>query len=131
MHAKSKPAFPYPAATLPGEADILATVIANLADHDAKLVYADWLEEHGDPRGPLLRNFVTAYRAGKKLPKATAAPAPWRALVGITLLTKIRGTALAPKAEQLLALPMPAISFRSMRAAESRLPIGVSKLGGR
>ena len=47
---------------LPGEADVLANVLADLSDHDAKLVYADWLEERDDRRGPLLRKFVTAYQ---------------------------------------------------------------------
>ena len=62
---KPKSAFSDPAAALPGEADILANVLADLSDHDAKLVYADWLEERDDPRGELLRKFVTAHRAGK------------------------------------------------------------------
>ena len=83
------PAFPKPAAVLSGEADILANVIANLTDDHAKLVYADWLEDHDDKRGPLLREFITAYRYGKKLPAVKSAPKPWRDLVGMTLLAKI------------------------------------------
>ena len=30
------------------------------------LVYADWLEERDDSRGPLLRKFVNAFRSKKK-----------------------------------------------------------------
>src|SRR4051794_23842402 len=102
-----RPAIPNPAATLPGEADILANVLTNLSDDPAKLVYADWLEEHDDPRGPLLRRFVTAYRGSKKLPQAKSTPQPWRDLVGITLIARLRGTDLAARTDQLLALARP------------------------
>jgi uncharacterized protein (TIGR02996 family) len=123
--------FPDPVAKLPGEADILANVLADLSDHDAKLVYADWLEEHGDARGPLLRNFLTAYRAGKKtLPPINAAPKPWRDLVGITLMRRLVGTDFAPVADKLLALARPAIAFKSTKAAEKTLAVGASRLGG-
>jgi uncharacterized protein (TIGR02996 family) len=37
------------------EAALLAGVRANKKDDSARLVYADWLEERGDPRGELLR----------------------------------------------------------------------------
>jgi uncharacterized protein (TIGR02996 family) len=131
MPAKTKQAFPSPAAVLPGEAYILANVIGNLADHDAKLVYADWLEEHDDPRGPVLRGFVTAYRAGQKLPPVKSASQPWRDLVGITLVAQTRDTALAANADQLLALARPSIAYESAKAAENSLPVGASKLGGR
>jgi uncharacterized protein (TIGR02996 family) len=136
MPAKPRPAFARPAAALPGEADILATVLADLSDHDAKLVYADWLEEHDDRRGPLLRSFVTAYRAGKKLPAVKSAPQPWRNLVGLTLMAKFRDTALAPRADRVLAAVRPAISFWSQRARRSAdqprsVPVGASKSGGR
>ena len=129
---KSRPAFPSPAAVLPGEADILAKVIENLADHDAKLVYADWLEERDDPRGPMLREFITAYRGGKKkLPKVSAAPKSWRDLVGITLMMRIRETALGPVADQLLGVAKPAIAFRTVKAPESLIWSGTSKVGGK
>jgi uncharacterized protein (TIGR02996 family) len=128
---KSKSPFPQPAAVLPGEADILANVIANLADHDAKLVYADWLEERDDPRGPLLREFVTAYRAGTKLPKVKSAPKPWRDLVAITLMGELRGSPLFAKGDRLLALARPAIVHDPTNAPEASLPVGTSKFGGR
>lgn len=131
MPAKPKSPFPDPAAKLPGEADMLANVLADLSDHDAKLVYADWLEEHNDKRGPLLRKFVNAYRAGKKLPSVKSAPQPWRDLVGITLMLKVRGTALAPQVDNLLALARPAISYKATFAAENTLPVGASRFGGR
>lgn len=124
-----KPAIPNPAATLPGEADILANVVANLADDHAKLVYADWLEDRDDPRGPLLRNFVTAYRAGKKLPAVKSAPQPWRDLVGITLIEQAR-PALARHTDTLLRLARPASTFEATQEPGANLEVGASKLGG-
>src|SRR5262249_51631543 len=126
-----KPAFPDLAAVLPGEAGVLANVLADLSDHDAKLVYADWLEEHHDPRGPLLRDVVAAWRTGKKLPALKAAAKAWRDLVGITLMEKLRDSALAPRADRVLAAVRPGITFRNPRAAERSLPVGASKSGGR
>jgi uncharacterized protein (TIGR02996 family) len=131
MPAKPKPAFPNPAARLPGELDILANVLVDLSDHDAKLVYADWLEEREDRRGPLLRNFITAYRAGKRLPAVKSAPKSWCALVGLPLMAKLRATALAPLANTILALAQPAITLGYERAPEHVLAVGSSKFGGR
>lgn len=37
------------------EEQFLAEIAAFPAEHSCKLVYADWLEEHGDPRGELIR----------------------------------------------------------------------------
>ncbi len=128
MPPAPKPAIPNPAAVLPGEADILAAVISDLSDDTAKLVYADWLQDRDDPRGPLLRNFVTAFRAGKKLPAVKASP--WRDLVGVTLMAKVRGTVLEAKADQLLALAKPALTFKPVKASEKSLAVGASKFGG-
>src|SRR5438067_2599438 len=125
-----KPAFPEPAATLPGEADILATVVANPADDTAKLVYADWLEEHDDPRGPFLRQCVAAFLAGKKLPDAKSVPKPWYDLVGLALLRKIRIAEMTAHADKILRLARPAIVVKSRRAAEAKLPLGASRFGG-
>ncbi len=129
MPAKSQSALPNPAAVLPGEADVLANVLADLSDHDAKLVYADWLEEHDDPRGPLLRKFVTAYRAGKKLPAVKSAPEPWRDLVGITLIEKAQEW-LASHTDKFLRLARPAFRLESSDTPDEDIPIGANKLGG-
>lgn len=50
------------------EADFLAAIQADPDDDDLRLVYADWLEERGDPRSEYLRVMVhlaTRQRAGK------------------------------------------------------------------
>ena len=125
------PAFSNPSAILPGEADILANVLAHLSDYTAKLVYADWLEDRDDPRGPLLREFVNAYLAGRTLPDVTSAPEPWCDLVGITLIDKSQES-LARHTNTLLRLARPAlrldISPEPIR--EDEIPVGSSKVGG-
>jgi uncharacterized protein (TIGR02996 family) len=130
MRAKPKSAFSALAATLPGEAGILATVLADLSDHNAKLVYADWLEDRDDPRGPLLRKFVLAQRDRTKLPALTGAPKAWRDLLGLTLTVELQNSPLATREAQILALARPAIEFNSVKSPERSLAVGASKLGG-
>ena len=38
------------------EAAFIAALVAEPSDRTAALVFADWLDERGDPRGPMLRN---------------------------------------------------------------------------
>lgn len=52
--AKMKAAQPAKAASPKDGAKLLAQILANPADDQARLVYADWLTEHGDPRGELI-----------------------------------------------------------------------------
>jgi uncharacterized protein (TIGR02996 family) len=42
------------------ELSFLSAVVENFSDDVPTLIYADWLEERGDPRGPFLRSFVEA-----------------------------------------------------------------------
>jgi uncharacterized protein (TIGR02996 family) len=126
----NRPAFPQLAATLPGEADILASVVADLSDDTAKLVYADWLQERDDPRGQFLRENLVAVRAGAKLPTPKFAPQPWLDLVGLTLLRRIHLAELDTHAGKILRLARPALTFKSAKAADSRIAVGASKLGG-
>jgi uncharacterized protein (TIGR02996 family) len=131
MPAKPKSPFPNPAAPLPGEADVLANVLVDLSDHAAKLVYADWLEEHNDTRGPLLRSFITAYLTGKKLPSVKSVPKPWRDLVGFSVVARARDSVLVDILDPVLAAARPAIAYTTRKAAEKTLPVGTSKFGGR
>lgn len=136
----------------PGEAEMLSAVLANLTDDLPKLVYADWLEERGDPRGVFLREFTTAARNGKKLPKPRKLSESWLDLVGYPLIAvpRERGVPLPRELSQLpewasLASPeswastppenllrdaRPALSFISKKAKDDALPIGASKFGG-
>jgi uncharacterized protein (TIGR02996 family) len=127
---KSKPTFPAPAAVLPGEAEMLAAVVADPGDETAKLAYADWLEERDDPRGPFLREQLVAVRAGEKLPTPKFAPRPWLDLVGLSLLRKINIADLTEHTDKFLRLARPALTFEPARAADKILPVGTSKFGG-
>lgn len=123
--------FPMPAAAAhPGEADVLAHVLADQSDDAAKLVYADWLQDRDDPRGPLLRDSVAAFRAGQTLPSAKAAPRPWCDLVGVTLMRNILASGLTAHADAFLRLARPALDYKAVRTADKKIPVGASKLGG-
>jgi uncharacterized protein (TIGR02996 family) len=144
--------FPDPAAVLPGEAAMLAAVLANLTDDLPKLVYADWLEERGDERGVFLREFTTAARNGKKLPKPKKLSESWLDLVGYPLIAipRERGVPLprelsqvpewaslaSPESwastppEHLLRDALPALTFSSEKAKDSTLPVVVRRFGG-
>jgi len=131
MPPKSKTAFPHPAVVHHGEADILASVLADQSDDTAKLVYADWLQEHDDPRGKLLRDSVTAFRAGKKLPFTKKVAKPWLDLVGLTLYGKLLTHDFTAHANNILRLARPAVTFESARAVDLKLMVTASKFGGR
>jgi uncharacterized protein (TIGR02996 family) len=120
--------FPAPAATLPGEADLLAAVLADPGDDTARLVYADWLDEHDDPRGKYLRDTVTAFRNGTNLPPPASRFKCWRNLVGIDLMRRLK-TATA-FSDVVLRLARPAVSVLTTRAADAKIPVGASKFGG-
>ena len=42
-------------ATMSEEAAFIAALVAEPSDRTAALVFADWLDERGDPRGAMLR----------------------------------------------------------------------------
>jgi uncharacterized protein (TIGR02996 family) len=123
---------PDPAAVLEGEGEMLAAVTANLADHTSKLVYADWLEERDDPRGPFLREFVQAAQGGRPLPTADGLSAGWCETVGLLLVGRIRKFDLEPYQDRLLTLARPVLELNDVTlTAERSIPPGGSKLGGR
>lgn len=59
----------------PGEEGFLQEIHADPVDELAYLVYADWLEERGDPRCEFLRGFSKLYFRGDKLSVADRAAA--------------------------------------------------------
>jgi uncharacterized protein (TIGR02996 family) len=123
------------AATLPGEAAILATVVTHPNDDTAKLVYADWLEEHDDPRGPFLRKFVSAVQKGSDLPAppddSEELRAGWLELMGRSLITQIRDLGLDKHRSAIMALARPAVALVTQSPCpENKVPIGSTKFGG-
>ena len=112
-----------------GERDWLTAVVAAPLDDLKKLVYADWLEERGDPRAAFLRGYVEAAKAmdPAKLPPADGLPEEWLALIGYRI-TQIIAPALW---EAAFKLARPALRLTETKVKEATLPDGVSKLGGR
>src|SRR5688572_7487802 len=72
---------------MPTEADFLAAIHAEPDDETNKLVFADWLEEHGDLRAGLVRRIVRyqdltdkaadCFERGGVLPLLDGRFAPW------------------------------------------------------
>ena len=122
-------ALPEPAAALPGEAAILAHVLSDLSDETAKLVYADWLEDRDDPRGPFLRAFVAAARAGGELPVGEF-PRPWLDLVGATLTRLARTHGFADRTGELLEVAQPTIRITPSVEPDDGPALARSRYGG-
>ena len=120
------------AARLPGEADILATVVADLRDETPRLVYADWLEERSDPRGAFLRKFVAAARGAgdARLPPSRRFPRVWRDVVGVTLIERLHALGLTDRRDALLGLARPTVMLSPKPAKGKALPVGGSRFGG-
>lgn len=112
-----------------GERDWLTAVVAAPLDDLKKLVYADWLEERGDPRAAFLRDYVEASKSmdPAKLPPADGLPEEWLALIGFRI-TQIIAPAIR---EAAFKLARPALRLTETKVKEETLPNSVSKLGGR
>mgnify|MGYP002778068305 CR=1 FL=1 len=117
---------------LHGERHWLESVVADLNDDALKLVYSDWLEEHGDlPRAAFLRGLVSASRSMQvaDLSNPSDLPEEWVDLMGYWILRWIAeegGEALALK-EPALRLARPAL--RLVQTSDDA-PVGSSRVGG-
>jgi uncharacterized protein (TIGR02996 family) len=120
-----------PVAPLPGEADMLAAVVADPADEQVKLVYADWLEEHDDLRGLFLRSFIHAVQKGKKLPAGSRISAAWQEVVGLSLLRRLCEGGVAEYRAPILRLARPTLAFITKPGLDSHIAVGRTKFGGR
>jgi hypothetical protein len=96
-------------------------------------VYADWLEEHGDARGPFLRAFVEAARGNGKtpLPNSERFSKAWRNLCGVTLGEGILAFDLLAHRDAILKLARPTVEVTTSKSRDSALAIGTTKFGGR
>ncbi len=115
-----------------GERDWLTAVVADPLDDLKKLVYADWLEERGDPRAAFLRGYVEATKSmtPADFPPADGLPEEWLALIGFRITQMLAGTAPALR-EAAFKLARPALRLTETKVKEATLADGVSKLGGR
>jgi uncharacterized protein (TIGR02996 family) len=125
-------------ARLARSADELALLaaIADRPDEDLRrLVYADWLEERGDPRGGLLRRCVKAARAGAELPSLDGLPPGWADLTGLTWTRDLTRAGLTHRREALLAVARVALRLDAGEPAFDDPPptpaaLGTTRLGG-
>lgn len=118
-----------PATLHAGEADWLARIVANLADDDLKLVYADWLEDRGDERARFVRDFVAAARTMHEddFPAAVDQPEEWVDLLGDRLLRLAAEHDEGQFKDRLLRLARPALRYREVEEPPGRC---ASKRGG-
>jgi uncharacterized protein (TIGR02996 family) len=119
----------------PEELALLGGIVDHPADDRRRLVYADWLEERGDARGPLLRRFVECHRSGKPLPPLKGVPAAWADLTGLTIMAKVAECGLCRWRDELLALARPALRLEVREADFDDPPraprkLGTTRLGG-
>ncbi len=122
--------FPNPATHSPDEAALVRTILAHHAADLPKLVYADWLEERGDPRGPFLRAFVEATADGSPYPDPAGFPQPWLDLMGVPALTACRQHALPLTPVELLLKARPAFGITEQQIGDEMIPLRASKFGG-
>jgi uncharacterized protein (TIGR02996 family) len=121
------------AAKLPGEYNFLAAIVAAPWDEGFRLVYADWLEEQGDPRSDFVRKLVTATRSlrkGTKLPDSRALPQAWTNMLGVPLLEGIVELDLVALKDAVLRLARPIVTITTEPVKEDLLEVSGSKFGG-
>lgn len=127
-----RPLFPDPVCRLPGEYGFVAAVLAAPLDDLPRLVYADWLEEHNDPRGVFLRAWVAAKQAGKKRPKPDKTLSKcWLSVMGYTLDAWLVQQGNPAWADAVRATAEPCLVVRTVRLNDGEtIPTGGSKMGG-
>lgn len=128
----SRKLFPDPVCRLPGEYPFVAAVLASPLDDLPKLVYADWLDEHADPRGGFLRAWLAARKAGKKLPKPDKTLSKcWLSVMGYTLDAWLVEQDNPPWADAVRATAEPCLVVRTIPLEDGEtVDTGRSKMGG-
>jgi uncharacterized protein (TIGR02996 family) len=134
MSPKNSAASLEVAATLPGEYGFISAIVSDLRDVSTKLIYADWLEEHGDPRSTYVRELVAAARSlteHTKLPQAGSYPRAWTNMLGVPLLEGMIEFGLVDVKDAVLRLARPIVTIATKPIKESLIAVGGSKFGGR
>jgi uncharacterized protein (TIGR02996 family) len=126
--ANVRSTFPDPTCRLPDEYGLLAKVLSTPHDDTAKVIYADWLEDREDPRGPFLRDWVQA-KSGKKPRVPKGISKSWLSLMGIVLDSQLQPFENAKWANAARQTALPSIIAKTKRSKVS-LPRGASKVGG-
>jgi uncharacterized protein (TIGR02996 family) len=125
----ARPCFCDPACRLPDEYGVLAAVLDAPAADLPKRVYADFLEDHADPRGAFLREWVAGASSGP--PPADHLPASWLSLVGFTLDHEIRRYDRPAWEAAVRQAAMPGLYVRTEPRGNEPFAPGASRVGGR
>jgi uncharacterized protein (TIGR02996 family) len=101
------------------EAAFIAALVADPSDRTAALVFADWLDERGDPRGAMLRiEKVRAWMAPtyeNPLPKLRAALDTGKGVTEATKIYALIGEPVVPELVSLLAHEAPIVRLRAVK----------------
>lgn len=119
------------ASVLAGESDLLAGVIADHWSDSSLLIYADWLEDRGDPRGPFLRSVIAGFGdPAAALPTTDDFATAWLDISGITLLHALRQCNLADRRKEIARRARTTLLIETQDSSAKETPIGASKFGG-
>jgi uncharacterized protein (TIGR02996 family) len=116
-----------------GEQAFLETVLNDLSNDEAKLIYADWLEERGDARAEFLRAFVTAAGSmdSKDFSSYENIHPEWKDLVGYDIVKHLATHNAAELKERVLAVARPALRMMDEEVdSDADISVGASKLFG-
>jgi uncharacterized protein (TIGR02996 family) len=102
------------------EAAFIAALVADPSDRTAALVFADWLDERGDPRGPMLRNdavrALLAPSYENPLAKLRAALETGKGVTEASKRFAQMGETAVPVLVSLLAHEKPIVRLRAVKA---------------
>ncbi len=135
------------------ELSLLQAIASDLSDDDALAVYCDWLEDHDDPRGPFLRDFLKAFAEKLPLPPIPTAFSPaWSEVLGLPIRRRLRNgleasepkmmrylrgkypqgfTAYEPHFNEILRTLRPGVCLVAGEAAPlETFPVGTTRAGG-
>ncbi len=137
VNANFKP-LPQPAALAnPEEGKLACAVLAAPLDDKPKAAYADWLDGQEDPRGKYLKSWldIRVGRAGtdwkNQEERLRASISLARAdMLGLSLWTKTKRTALAKYADRMLAAVRPYLGIEVVPMPLVAVPLGASHVGG-
>ncbi|MCE9530583.1 MAG: DUF1963 domain-containing protein [Planctomycetes bacterium] len=129
--AKKSPPVAEVASVSMDESDMLAGVIENHWSDQSLLIYADWLEDKGDPRGTFLRRVVAAFGNSAAEPLVSNEfTSAWLDMSGITLLDSLKRFNLSEHREAVSRLARTTLLIETKESSDKKMPIGSTKLGG-
>jgi uncharacterized protein (TIGR02996 family) len=115
------------------ELPFLQRILAEQTNVDEKLVYSDWLQTQGDPRGQFVSDYVEAMKTMESnlFPSTEGFEESWLDLIGFSMMSKL-ATLEEPVTyrDQILRLLEPAIRIDTTELADTEIEIGTSKYGG-